>query len=236
MAMEAGAIAAIGVLAEESGRLYEQLGDDLGLARSRTVQGWAREGAGELDEARRLNEEAVALTRRAGDPLWLQVALNNLGNFYLGHSEYTEAAEVLEKALDLSPKIGFPGSRARVLENLGFARLGQVDLGGAKSCFLEALTLLEASGTTTRATDALLGLAAVAAARGQWERSARLIGVVDAALEATGRRLVGAERRVREATVAAVRRQLGDQTAVLCAEGRALEPDAAIAYALSRLD
>jgi tetratricopeptide (TPR) repeat protein len=235
IAMEAGAIADVGALAEESGRLYEQLGDNLGMARSRTIQAWAREGAGELDEARRLHEEAIALTRRTGDAWRLQVALNNLGNFYLGSAEFTEAAQVLEEALELSPAIRFPGSRARVLENLGYARLGQVDLAGAESCFFEALTLLEASGET-RATDSLLGLAAVAAARDQWERSARLLGAVEEVLEATGRRLVGPEQRVHEATIAAVRRQLGERAAAVSAEGRALEADAAIEYALSRLD
>jgi predicted ATPase/Tfp pilus assembly protein PilF len=236
VAMEAGAIVDVGPLAEESARLYEQLGDDLGVARSRTIEAWAREGAGEFDEAQRLHEEAIALTRPTGDAWRLLVALNNLGNLHLARGDFSEAAQVLEEALELSPAGRFPSSRGRILENLGFARLGQLDVGGAESSFMEALRLLEVSGTETRATDSLLGAAAVAAAQHRWERSAKLMGAVDAGLEAVMRRFMGNERRFYEATVATLQAQLGDRLVVLQHGGRALEPDAAIAYALSSLD
>jgi hypothetical protein len=143
-----------------------------------------------------------------------------------------DAADVLEEALELSVTIRFPDAKARVLINLGLARLGQVDADAAESCFRESLTLSSASGSTASTTDALVGLAAVAAARAQPERSARLIGAADAFLEAAGRRLAGYEQQVREATLAALRPQLAERMAALLAEGRALAREAAIAYAL----
>jgi tetratricopeptide (TPR) repeat protein len=235
LAMEAGAIVDVGPLAEESARLFEQLGDELGVARSRTIEAWAREGAGDFDEAQRLHEEA-ALTRPSGDARRLLIALNNLGNLHLARLDFAKAAQVLEEALELGPASRFPSSRGRILENLGFARLGLLDVGGAELCFLEAMRLLEVSGTETRATDSLLGAAAVAAAQHRWERSAKLMGAVDAGLEAVMRRFMGNERRFYEATIATLRAQLGDRLVVLQHDGRVLEPDAAIAYALSSLD
>jgi tetratricopeptide (TPR) repeat protein len=175
LAMEAGAIVDVGPLAEESARLFEQLGDELGVARSRTIEAWAREGAGDFDEAQRLHEEAIALTRPSGDARRLLIALNNLGNLHLARLDFAKAAQVLEEALELGPASRFPSSRGRILENLGFARLGLLDVGGAELCFLEAMRLLEVSGTETRATDSLLGAAAVAAAQHRWERSAKLM-------------------------------------------------------------
>jgi hypothetical protein len=61
-------------------------------------------------------------------------------------------------------------------------------------------------------------------------------GAVDAGLEAVMRRFMGNERRFYEATIATLRAQLGDRLVVLQHDGRVLEPDAAIAYALSSLD
>jgi non-specific serine/threonine protein kinase len=236
MAMEAGAGAEVGPLAEESARLYEQLGDEVGMARSHTIQAWAHESAGELDEARRLHEKAVALARHTGDAWRLQVALNNLGNWFLGQDDFAEAAKMLEEAVELTPMIGFQGAKARVLDNLGYARLGLGYWGGAYSRFRESMTIFSETGSTASTTDAFIGLAAVAAAQGRPQRSARLIGAADAVLEAIGRRLAGYEQRVREATLATLRRELADRTTILLAEGRALAREEAIAYALSGLD
>jgi predicted ATPase/class 3 adenylate cyclase len=233
-AMEAGSMADIAPLADESARLFEQVGDELGLARSLIIQAWAREGAGDFDEAQRLHEAAIALVRPTGDDWRLLVGLNNLGNLHLAREQFAEAAQVLEEGLELTAASRFPSSRARILENLGLARLGQLDVAGAESCFLEALSIFETTQVMT--TDALIGLAAVAAAENRWERSARLLGAVDAALEAVGRRLLGSEERTYEATVTAIAAPLGDRMPVLLAEGHALEPEAAVAYAVSGLD
>jgi predicted ATPase len=234
LAMEAGTTATVGPFADESARLYERLGDELGAARARTIRAWAHQAAGELDEARRLHQQAVASTRRAGDSWRLQVALNNLGNFSLDQEDFADAAQVLEEALELSRMIGFPDSKARVLINLGFARLGLVDPDRAESCFLEALTLASRTGSITSTCDAFIGLAAIAAARAEQERCARLMGAADAVLEEVGRRLDGWEQRVREVTLAAVHRDLAERAAALFAEGHALTRDAAIAYALGQ--
>jgi len=229
IAMEAGADVDVRALAVESGGIYEQLGDASGMARSRTIQAW---GTRDHDEAQRLSAEAVALTRRTGDPLRLLIALNNLGNHLVDGGEFEEATTVLEEALELSPPDRHPGSRARILDNLGFARCGLADFARAESCFRESLTMFEASGASPRATDPLLGLAAVAAAKERWERSATLLGALETLLEGVGRRLVGPELRTYEATVAGAEEQLGERMAAYVQDGRALEPEAAIAYAL----
>jgi Flp pilus assembly protein TadD len=164
------------------------------------------------------------------------VALNNLGNWFVGQDDLAEAVKVLEEAVELTPMIGFQGAKARVLDNLGYARLGQGDSGAAESCFRESMTIFSETGSTASTTDAFIGLAAVGAAQGRPERSARLIGAADAVLEAIGRQLGGYEQRLHEATLATLRRELPERAAILLAEGRALAREEAIAYALSHLD
>jgi hypothetical protein len=80
------------------------------------------------------------------------------------------------------------------------------------------------------------GLAAVAEAEGRLERAARLFGTAEALLETTGTHLAAADEAEWERNVAAVRAQLdGAAFAAAWAEGRARDPEAAVAELLDEL-
>jgi hypothetical protein len=78
-----------------------------------------------------------------------------------------------------------------------------------------------------------VGLAGVAAAEGQPERAARLLGAAQALIENTDAVIGPAERIEVERDLSAVRTQVGEATFTSAwAEGRAMTLEQAIAYAL----
>jgi tetratricopeptide (TPR) repeat protein len=186
-----------------------------------------------------LHEEAVALARANGDGWWLSVALNNLGNFLIGggkgfgqRGEFDDAAATLTEALAIAREVGFPDATGRVLSNLGLAEIGRGDLERAAEHLTEALTLFAATGSVA-AAEVLNGLAAVANAKANPRRAARLLGASNRVFTESGRAREPYETRLYEQTLAAAHATLGDETAAaLLAEGEKMPRDEAIAYAL----
>ena len=96
----------------------------------------------------------------------------------------------------------------------------------------EALELFALTGSVA-ASEALLGLAAVANARDDPSRAALLLGASDRIAKEIGHRDV-AEARLYDDTLRAVHAALGDTAAAeLVAEGEKLQRHEAIAYALA---
>ncbi len=119
------------------------------------------------------------------------------------------------------------------LHNLGFVALYRGYDAQATAYFVESLESYRRANDHTDMPVSLAGLAAVAAARGQLERAARLFGAAEALLEATSERLDPADRIACDRSCAAVRNQLDAVTfAAAWAEGRTMEMEQAIAYAL----
>jgi hypothetical protein len=102
--------------------------------------------------------------------------------------------------------------------------------------FEDSLALYREVGNEDGIAYCLAGLAGVAGAEGQPERAARLLGAAEALLEATGVRLIAADRAEYDRNVAAVRAQLDEAAfAAAWAEGRAMAADdweQVVAYAL----
>jgi predicted ATPase/class 3 adenylate cyclase len=227
-----GRVTELRPVALEIDRLSTELGDMVGRARARTLLAWAAEAEGDLGQARRLYEEAVALARANGDGWWLSVALNNLGNFFIARRELDDAAATLAEALAIAREVGFADATGRVLSNLGLALVGRGDVERAAEHLTEALTLFAATGSVA-AAEALNGLAAVANAKGNPRRAARLLGASNRVGTEIGRPRDPHETSLYEETLAAAHATLGDQAAAeLLAEGEKMRRDEAIAYAL----
>lgn len=218
-------------LALEIDRLATELGDTVSRARARTFLGWAAEGDGDRDEAQRMHEQAVELLRTNGDPWALGVALNNLGNLFIIKGDFDAAVTTLEDALTVMREVDFPDATGRVLLNLGLAVFESGDVDRAADLFAEALRLFATTGSVA-AGEVLLGLAAVACAGDRPSRAARLLGASDRIVEETAGRDLH-EVRLYEQTLTTVQASLGGRAAAqLLGEGRKMQRDDAIAYAL----
>ena len=120
---------------------------------------------------------------------------------------------------------------------LGVSSLQQGAFECAQALFEEALVRLQYSSSRWFMSHPFMGIAAVAAAREQLMRTARLMGVAKALNDATRTPPIPAIQSQHDQLVSAVRAQLGeDAFGSACAEGQALTIEQAIAYALKGED
>ena len=165
---------------------------------------------GDVNRAGPLLDQAVSVAREAGDERILALAVNNLGDYSLTRGDFQRARPLFEESLGLLRARGDTANVARALFNLGASELelGRHDVAGGH--FREGLALARDAGDREDLAWILEGLAALAAARGQAERAAVLLGAATAQLAAMGADHKPYERSLRERTEARTAATLGD--------------------------
>ena len=103
----------------------------------------------------------------------------------------------------------------------------------AKTWHEENLRLSQKLGNKLMATESLEGLACAVGAKGEAERATKLFGAAQALREAVGYAQPPSERAVQEPYLAAARSRLEETWEAALAEGRAMELEEAVEYALS---
>ena len=227
-----GAEALIG----ESLALWRALGDQEQVADNLVSLGLAFRAQARYAEAAARIEDAFALFDGLGDPaaaFRASTALSVLGRIAIMQGDYARAAEHLAEALSRQRALGYAWGISQSLFGLGFLARVRSDLAEAVAHYRESLDLARALGDEWIAALVLAELAAVALARGQPERAARVLGTTAALDERTGGAILPFDRENRERTRAAVEAALGEAAfAAALAAGRALPAGMAIAEAL----
>jgi DNA-binding CsgD family transcriptional regulator len=132
--------------------------------------------------------------------------------------------------------VGAKDLTATALSNLGGAVLHQGDARRAAAYFAEGLTLSRELGNRPDIAFNLAGMAGVAAAEGQPQRSARLFGAAEAVFDAIGLVLEPQDRAEYDRNAAVARAHLGaDAFAAAWEAGRTMTIEQAIAEALEPL-
>jgi hypothetical protein len=108
--------------------------------------------------------------------------------------------------------------------------------GRAARYFREALVLASEAADKTSSAYCMQGLAAVAGARSETQRAARLLGAAEALLEAAGTPIyVTADHDLHQRVESAAREKLGEkQWTAAWDEGRAMGFEEAVAYTLGK--
>jgi predicted ATPase/DNA-binding SARP family transcriptional activator len=217
------AFKAAGVLAGEQGdfasaeghfertvEVARNVGDASLAARAMANLGVIALSEGDEERARALYEEATAIHRELGDRHSLSVGTQNLGHIALAAGDVDNAVQLFERARDLAAELGEPGQLAATLRclNRGLLMRGPDDL--PPSLLREATELTLSVGDHHGVAECLETAAAVASARGNTLRAARLLGAADNLLWE-----IGASRHTDEATwveelVSDARGALGD--------------------------
>jgi non-specific serine/threonine protein kinase len=193
-------------------------------------------GVGDPDRERAmaLLAEAVASARRRGDPARLLFALHELGRAQAVLGRTAEVLATFDEALALCGALGDRRLGAWVLAEQADCDLAAGDLGRAAVRLREALVtsreLSDGLGVVARlATGARL-----AAAVGDGERAARLLGAVAAGLDGLGTRFLPSDQIRYERTRAGVRARMGEAAfAAAFAQGRAMPLEEAVELALT---
>jgi hypothetical protein len=118
--------------------------------------------------------------------------------------------------------------------NLGWALREDGDPGGARSSFATSLRISRRNGEGSGLAYATLGLACLAADRGEWSRAGVLHGAAQAFLDQTGEQWQGGEARDRRDSLDQVRARLGqEQFDLVYAHGTTLSLEEALDVALA---
>ena len=177
-------------LGQEAVERARQLGDDVLLGESLMEYLLCSDL---IDPARyrQLFAEAIACTRRSGDQLISRYLYNNAGVQALQAGDIPAARAHLDAAAQAMQAIG--ENSATVSVNLGWVLRQEGDPDGARSMFGAGLRTARRNGDRAGIAYAILGLACLAADRGDWHQAA------DAArrragLSRPGRRTMGGTR------------------------------------------
>lgn len=224
---------AIGLF-EESLALERRLGNKAGVASALQGLGEAILWRGDHMQAALLCKESVTLRREAGDRQGLAMSLNALGLVKIQQGDHERALALLEEGLALAQEVEDVWVVAVNLDNLGWANLGRSDLERSARSFGGSLRLYRELGEKWLAADCLDGLARVASAQGNPVRAARLWGAAQSLCEAIGATTTPLDQAAYERHLAAACTSLGEVAFTAAwAKGRVMEPEEAVAEALS---
>jgi tetratricopeptide (TPR) repeat protein len=197
-------------LAEQSLDAARRTGEPRFVANALSNLGAIVLAAGDHARAAELLEEAVPLARAVGDERIAALAINNLGDLALTVGDYVRAGPLFDESLALLRARGDTANVARALFNVGAVDLQLRRPADARLRFHEGAVLAREAGDKEDLAWCLEGFAGVAAATGQGEQAAILLGAAGALLEEMGAALKPFERRLHEATEAEARALCGE--------------------------
>jgi non-specific serine/threonine protein kinase len=202
----------------------------IGLSGLATMKGDLDRGAAHLEEA--LAVARGLADRRLAGILAARVSIN-LAVAPRASGHYALATAHLEEALRLEREAGYSDGMILALGDLGNLARDQGDHARALEFYREALDLGRSHPGTRVVTEVIEAAGIVAAAVGQAERAARLLGAARAQRDRLGLRYRVREDQIAlEHAVAAARTTLGEQAfATAWADGRTLSPGRAVSEA-----
>jgi predicted ATPase/class 3 adenylate cyclase len=224
---------------EASAALFRELGDAWGLGTALNGLGLRAFWAGDHAAARALLEEGLALRRTMGDRLGVALMLASLAAVARSQGDVRAAAAFAHECWALAHELGSPALVATSLVHLGHVALAQGDAARAAALFEESLRLFGEGGqergppAVLGRAGCLVGLAVLAAARGQPGRALRLGGAAAALAQTTGRPLDPADQAALDGGLAPARRALpAEAQAAARTEGQAMSLEQAVADTL----
>jgi predicted ATPase len=187
---------------------------------------------GDTDRAIALNEEVRSLARELGDRAMVGQASGAIGYARFIEGDYEGAAPPLEESLALSRELGDLFHEADDLVSLGQVNRMSGAFDRAWRYYSEGLVLLRQAGNLPMIVSVLQQLSALSAAEGNHEKAARLWGAASAAEERIGGAAPRTLSRVGDPAAEAAKALGRDAVEALVAEGRAMDLEKALAYAL----
>jgi predicted ATPase/class 3 adenylate cyclase len=220
-------------LLEESLEINRRVGNKRELAMVLHALASMTADTGEQERTKALFEESEALFRESGDIQGLSGSLALQGWAALVEGDTGRARKLAAEGLELSREIRDKDLESWQQSNLGLVALEEGDTGRAWMLLVESLEGYLEAESRVGVIDSLVDVGAVAGARGEPLRAARLWGAADALREVTGYTMSVREAGVYEPYMSAARSELGE-TAFRAAwdEGRAMTEEQAIALAL----
>jgi non-specific serine/threonine protein kinase len=233
LARNRGDYAQATALATECLAVAEDLGDRRAASRALQLLAFIALAQGDYDRAAARAGEALELSKALGDrSAWTAWVLSDQGMAAYGQGDLPRAEQVLEETLAVFRAFADPFGTALTLGYLGLVVCDRGDHAGSAARFAESLPLWQEMGNRENQAEWLAGVAALAAARGEAERAARLFGAAEALRDTLAHAFTLPERAAFERGADAARVALGPSAfAAAEASGKALSHEQALAEA-----
>ncbi|MCB9135659.1 MAG: tetratricopeptide repeat protein [Anaerolineales bacterium] len=170
----------------QSLEIYNRIGDRKGIGKAVNNIGVIHHVLGAYAAAQQAYSQALFISRESGDRQEEAIALNNLGEVLLRQEIYEEAQSTFEKALAIERELGIRYFEAHTLSVYGETLLARREQHAAGDVFRQVMELRKALGQDFLATAPNLGLAQVAAQRGDKKEALHYLDEALAVLEKFG--------------------------------------------------
>ena len=161
-------------------------GSEFLLALGMTLKGMVVFAMGDLPGGRALVEQGLTIQRRNGDAEAGGLSLSFLAQMSFVEGNLAKALALYREALATLELVGDQPEIARVHCEMGWTALAVADTEAAERAFVLGARVNEAVGSAPGTGQALLGLAAVEAARGNRERAVTIAASAQALSERAG--------------------------------------------------
>jgi predicted ATPase len=213
--------------------IYRELADRKGTAWGLRWVGEAIEWQGDLETASKYYDDALALASEAQDSSLIGGILRHLGRLAMKAGKYARARSYLEESISHFERIGDKRPINFAHGYLGLNAVESGDFAAARSHLEQALDIARTLDFTIGVATPLMYFAALAAAQSHPVRALRLAGAAEGLAASAGAAPTRLTRPVVERWLDKSRRTLGrKQAAARWAEGRAMNRERAIEYAL----
>jgi predicted ATPase/class 3 adenylate cyclase len=189
---------------------------------------------GDLEEADSLSEQAETMFRELGNAHGMLVAALDRARFSLRRGDYGRARALLDESVARARDLDDDFYLANALADLGVLELREHHYPEAVAVFAAGLERFVKRGIRVGVGISLRGLAATAAAAGQLEAAARMLGSADRIDDETGFLWDTFERDTFTEAIAPVFERANEPgIAAAMAAGRTMSEADAVAYALA---
>jgi DNA-binding CsgD family transcriptional regulator/tetratricopeptide (TPR) repeat protein len=218
----------------EALELYQELGDERGVAFALICLGCQDVEQGDYERAEPTFEKALSLCRKLGDKVTTAYALSNLGEVARHRGEYERGRALVTESLCVFKELDDIWGIALCSSWLGMVAAYNNDQETAAKFLREGLSIAQELESGEPLARCLEGLASMAGTKAEGVRAARLYGAAKALRSAIGAPLPPVDRTDYERHLAAARGKLDENSWEMAwAEGQAMAFEQAIEYALS---
>ncbi|MCA9859848.1 MAG: tetratricopeptide repeat protein, partial [Thermomicrobiales bacterium] len=156
------------------------------LALTFCLLGGVAEYRGDDRRAQLLYERGLKLFRTVGDPAGMAMGLNNLADTAYRLGDLSRAATLAQEAIAIAYAGGLDVMRASALFTIAEIAFANGRYQDALAALRDGMETSRMAGYRLGLADAFIGFAAVAAATGDGERAARLLGAVETMTQELG--------------------------------------------------
>ena len=221
-------------LFEESLALQRAVQNPMGLGLVLNSLGEDALDHGEPERSRALLQESLHFYRQVGDKRGIAASFAGLAREAWLQHDLPRAMRLCAESLALAREMGFTEPAGWLLGGLGWMALQQKDARSARQSLVEALDLLHGSRQQDEVAFCLGGMAGVAAASGQFERAAILLGKANALRDMPPWPPLAPD--IERLSIEIPSHLSAAEFAAAWSKGQAMSDEQAIAYALSISD